>query len=230
MLKKIIVFVLATLCLCQVAFASTVDKPTKDIYVVDNANMLSTDTKDKLMTASSNLYDNTGAQFVIVTVPYLDGVSIEDFSNDLFNKWGIGNKDANNGVLLLISKNDKKFRIEVGSGLEDTLTDAYCHDELKILKNYFTRKDYDNGVLIVSDDICNVVSGANPDTETHKGLTQREKIIIIAIVLILLIILFGYFGGGSGGSFIGGSSYGGSSSSSSFGGGFSDGGGCSDEW
>lgn len=231
MFKRLVVFVLAMLCFCQVASASTVGKPAKDIYVVDNANMLSADTKDKLLSASNDLYDSTGAQFDIVTVNSLDGVSIEEFSNDLFNEWGIGNKDTNNGVLILVSKEDRKFRIEVGSGLEGTLTDAYCHNELNVLKDSFVKGNYDDGVLTVSNDICYSIANGDADTETHKGLTPIEKTVIIIVIIILLIIVLVYFGsGGSGSSYIsGGSSYS-SGSSSSFGGGFSDGGGCSGDW
>lgn len=234
-MKKLFVFMLAMLCFCQVAFADEISNPAPqtDIYLADGAGMLSADAKDQLLTASKDLYEQTGAQFVIVTVPNLNGQSIEEYSNDLFNNWGIGDKDKNNGVLLLISKDDKKFRIEVGSGLEGTLTDAYCHNELSILKDNFKKGDFDTGVLTVSKDICaSVSSGEEVTSNSHKLTEMQKEILLVVVILLIIIILFMFSSGGSSGSggFYGGSSSSGSSSSSSFGGGSSDGGGCSGGW
>lgn len=237
-MKKLFVFMLAMLCFCQVAFADEISNPAPqtDIYLADGAGMLSADAKDQLLTASKDLHEQTGAQFVIVTVPSLNGQSIEEYSNDLFNNWGIGDKDKNNGVLLLISKDDKKFRIEVGSGLEGTLTDAYCNNELSILKDNFKKGDFDTGVLTVSKDICSSVSSGEEVTSNSHKLTEMQKeILLVVVILLIIIILFMFSSGGSSGSsssggFYGGSSSSGSSSSSSFGGGSSDGGGCSGGW
>ena len=237
-MKKLFVFMLVMLCFCQVAFADEISNPAHqtDIYLADGAGMLSADAKDQLLTASKDLHEQTGAQFVIVTVPSLNGQSIEEYSNDLFNNWGIGDKDKNNGVLLLISKDDKKFRIEVGSGLEGTLTDAYCHNELNILKDNFKKGDFDTGVLTVSKDICSSVSSGEEVTSNSHKLTEMQKgillvAVILLIIIIIIIILFMFSSGG--GSSSGSSSGPGSSSSSgssSFGGGSSDGGGCSGGW
>ena len=242
-MKKLFVFMLAMLCFCQVAFADEISNPAPqtDIYLNDGANMLSADAKDQLLTASKDLHEQTGTQFVIVTVPSLNGQSIEEYSNDLFNNWGIGDKDRNNGVLLLISKDDKKFRIEVGSGLEGTLTDAYCNNELSILKDNFKKGDFDTGVLTVSKDICSSISSGEEVTSNSHKLTemQKEILLVVVILLIIIIILFMFSSGGSsssgssssGGFYCGSSSSGSSSSSSSsFGGGSSDGGGCSGGW
>ena len=227
-MKKLFVFMLAMLCFCQVAFADEISNPAPqtDIYLADGAGMLSADAKDQLLTASKDLHEQTGAQFVIVTVPNLNGQSIEEYSNDLFNNWGIGDKDKNNGILLLISKDDKKFRIEVGSGLEGTLTDAYCHNELSILKDNFKKGDFDTGVLTVSKDICaSVSSGEEITSNSHKLTEMQKEILLVVVILLIIIILFMFSSGGSSGS---GSSS--SGSSSSFGGGSSDGGGCSGGW
>ena len=124
MIKKIVLIIATVLCMCSVAFAEVPDKPTHDIYVVDNANMLDNSTKSDILNKGKELEENTGAQFVVVTINSLDGQDIESYSNDLFNSWGIGSKDNNNGVLLVVAKNDHKYRLEIGSGLEGTLTDS----------------------------------------------------------------------------------------------------------
>ena len=109
MIKKIVLTIATVLCMCSVAFAEVPDKPTHDIYVVDNANMLDNSTKSDILNKGKELEENTGAQFVVVTINSLDGQDIESYSNDLFNSWGIGNKDNNNGVLLVVAKNDQNL-------------------------------------------------------------------------------------------------------------------------
>lgn len=92
--------------------------------VVDNAGLLSPDQQAALTRKSADLERATGHQFVIVTLPSLDGLSIEQVGLRLGKGWGIGRKDADDGVLLIVAPNERKVRIEVGCGLETTLTDA----------------------------------------------------------------------------------------------------------
>lgn len=92
--------------------------------VVDDADILDAATISQLERLSAQLEAKTQAQFVVVTVPDLQGVPIEDFGYQLGRKWGIGRKDIDDGVLLIVAPNDREARIEVGYGLEGTLTDA----------------------------------------------------------------------------------------------------------
>ncbi len=92
--------------------------------VVDAANLLTSADEAALSRKSAVLEGATGHQFVIVTLPSLDGRSIEQVGLALGNGWGIGRKGANDGVLLLVAPNERRVRIEVGCGLETTLTDA----------------------------------------------------------------------------------------------------------
>ena len=78
-------------------------RPASDIYVQDNADLLSKDTKQQILSIGHELDQKTTAQIVVVTVKNLDDQSIEEYAHQLFRQWGIGSKDKNNGILLLIS-------------------------------------------------------------------------------------------------------------------------------
>ena len=94
--------------------------------VVDQANLLSPDDEQRLAAASAALERDLGPQFVIATVPSLQGRSIEDYSVQLANSWGIGSAAHNDGVLLLVAPAERKVRIEVGYGLERRVTDPFA--------------------------------------------------------------------------------------------------------
>lgn len=231
MIKKIVLIIATVMCMCSVAFAEVPDKPTHDIYVVDNANMLDNSTKSDILNKGKELEENTGAQFVVVTINSLDGQDIESYSNDLFNSWGIGNKDNNNGVLLVVAKNDHKYRLEIGSGLEGTLTDSLCYDLLsRDIKPKFKDSKYNEGVSTLYSDVSETIG-------TGEAPQKKDNLIEYAFLLFMLIILVGTAvdiifddsGSGSGGCgyYSGGGSY---DSGSSFGGGSSCGGGCSGGW
>jgi uncharacterized protein len=91
--------------------------------VVDNADLLTSDQERSLARALAETERRTGHQFVVVTLPSLDGRAIEEVGLRLGNGWGIGRKGHNDGVLLIVAPNERKVRIEVGCGLETTLTD-----------------------------------------------------------------------------------------------------------
>lgn len=233
MIKKIIVLLATIMCACSVAFAEVPDKPTHDLYVVDNANMLDKSTKSDILNKGKELEDNTGAQFVVVTINSLDGQDIESYSNDLFNSWGIGSKDNNNGVLLVVAKNDHKYRLEIGSGLEGTLTDSLCYDLLsKDIKPKFKESKYNEGVSTLYSDVSETIgTGEAPqkkDNPVEHALLLLMLIILVGTVIFIIIdLIFGGSGSGGCGYYSGGGSYNGGSS---FGGGCSCGGGCSGGW
>jgi uncharacterized protein len=94
--------------------------------VVDNAGLLPEGTRKRLDLRLAALEQASGPQMVIVTVPDLKGMTIEAFGLALGNGWGIGDKVRNDGVLLIVAPNEHKTRIEVGKGLEATLTNPLC--------------------------------------------------------------------------------------------------------
>jgi len=123
-------------------------KPTTSIYVQDYAGVLSAETKDKINNLGTQLAAKTKAQIVVVTVQSLEDMPPADYALALLRQWGVGDKNLNNGLVLLVSVNDHHSRIEVGYGLEGALTDAKTgriQDEYMV--SYFQQGDYDKGII-----------------------------------------------------------------------------------
>ena len=110
--------------LAAVAAAAAPDFPRLTGRVVDNANILGSATESELTRQLAAHEEETSNQVVVVTLPSLQGHTIEDFGYQLGRHWALGQKDRNNGVLLIVAPQERKLRIEVGYGLEGDLTDA----------------------------------------------------------------------------------------------------------
>jgi uncharacterized protein len=119
----VLLALLLTLFLAPAAFAAPKFPPLTG-RVVDLANVLSPESEAKLAAESEALEARTGHQFVVATVPDLQGYEIEDYGYQLLRTWGIGRKDKNDGVIFLVAPSERRVRIEVGYGLEPVLTDA----------------------------------------------------------------------------------------------------------
>jgi len=130
--------------------------------VVDQAGILSPSTSEGLTEMLAQLEQATGRQVVVVTLRSLQGYPIEDFGYQLGRKWGIGQKGENTGALLIVAPNERKVRIEVGYGLEGTLTDAGSRIiiEREILPN-FRNGDFNGGVVAGTAAIVALLGG-NP--------------------------------------------------------------------
>ncbi len=86
------------------------------LRVHDLAGLLNAEQRQSLERLAHEVEQQTSAQLAVVTVPSLEGRTVESYANELFNSWGIGNRDTNNGVLFLIAPNEHRMRIEVGAG------------------------------------------------------------------------------------------------------------------
>ena len=105
-------------------------------------------------------WKETSNQIVVVILDTLNGYPIEDYSYQLGRYWGIGQKDKNNGVLLVIAMQEKKIRIEVGYGLEGALTDKISYEIINIrLKPNFKANQYELGILKAINEIMQVIKG-----------------------------------------------------------------------
>jgi uncharacterized protein len=139
--------------------------------VVDDAGVLNSSTVDELTLMLADHERTTGEQVVVVTLDSLQGYTIEDYGYQLGRHWGIGQKGVNTGAILIVAPREHKVRIEVGYGLEGTLTDATSRTiiENDILPN-FKRGDFNAGVLAGTTSILKVL-GANETTgaETEPG-------------------------------------------------------------
>lgn len=103
--------------------ASPVDKYKATGYVNDFAGLIAPKLQLEIEAVCNDLVEKRKTEMTIVTVDSLQGIPIKEFSTQLFNKWGVGPKDTNRGVMVLLSRGDRQWRITVGSGLETVLTD-----------------------------------------------------------------------------------------------------------
>ncbi len=180
------------------AFAAEIpNAPTKNIYVADYAAMIDDATKNQILEIGGELDKKYKAQIVVVTIETLDGNSIEEYANDLFRNWGIGDKNLNNGVLLLIAKEDRKFRIEVGYGLEGAITDGYAGEILDGMTNYFREGDYSAGILQAYGELTRKTyeeyGGEVPANVPEPKPPEEESVLDIILGMIFCIVIFVVF-------------------------------------
>jgi uncharacterized protein len=160
MSRRAILAGIAWLCLICACAAQTLTFPELSGRVVDEAGILDAPTRAALTQSLADLEQKTTDQLVVVTLKSLQGTSIEDYGYQLGRRWQIGQKDKSNGVLLIVAPSERKVRIEVGYGLEGTLTDAISKliIENSILPR-FKVADYAGGIKRGVEDIIQVLSG-----------------------------------------------------------------------
>jgi uncharacterized protein len=244
--RPAVLFVMLIICLCAVTAGT--NYPKLDQRVTDLTNTLSNQERQKIDQDLKSYEDTTSTQIVVLMINSLEGESLEEYANRTFLLNKIGQEKKNNGVLLLISKKDRKVRIETGYGLEGALTDAVSS---QIIRNEiiprFKDGDYFGGIVTGVDTIIRVIRG--------EYQAEGDKAPAISAGMVFMVLMFGIFvllplissrrrsvinsnghdyfsgwgyGGGSFGGFGGGGSLGGGGFSG--GGGMSGGGGASGSW
>ena len=139
--------------------------------VVDQANIISPSAKASLQTTLADLERRSGIQLVVATVNSLEGQEIEPYANQLFRTWKLGEATKNNGVLLLVAPNEHRVRIEVGYGLEGTLTDALSKVIIiNAITPRFKEGDFSGGVTRGVDDIITVLTTDASEWEKRPEL------------------------------------------------------------
>ncbi len=260
-IKSIVALLLISLCWTAVVSYARITIPDRPYnHVVDLANIITSTVETNLNRYLLELEQKTTAQVVVLTINSLEGESIEDLSIEIaHNKWKLGQKDKDNGVLLLVSVQDRKYRFETGYGIEgilpDSLTGSIGRD---YLVPYFKKGDYSTGIFtatlaviskIASDAEVEIAGmprlksrSASPSgSMERRKLTLPEKILslLFFIGLIYLFIkhprlfffflMFSMMGGGRRSGWGGGGGFGGGSFGGGGGGGFG-GGGASGGW
>ncbi len=187
------------------------DKPNPPRLVNDFANMLSPGQNTQLEQKLENFANATSTQITIVTVKNLAGHDVEEYSVEVFNRWGLGQAGKNNGVIMLVSLEDRKAWITVGKGLEGVLTDAKSG---LIFRNElvpaFKAQDYYKGLSDASDAIIAVTKDEYKAEGVHKQSSGHFPItaIIILFIIIVFIIRIMRGGGGGGGNYMSGGGFG----------------------
>ena len=170
--------------------------PTLSGRVVDEANILDQAARAALTQKLADLEAKTTDQLVVVTLKSLQGTSIEDFGYQLGRHWRIGQKDKNNGVLLIVVPSERKVRIDVGYGLEGTLTDAVSR---LIIENAivprFRANDYPGGIARGVDDIISVLTGDAAEWKARAAkrpdrMPGGGSIFIIALIAVIFMMVY----------------------------------------
>ena len=245
----------AGLTACLLAFALGIaalaaNFPALTGRVVDQADLLPADQRAAIEAKLADLESKSGIQLVVATVASLDGQEIEPYANELFRAWKLGERTKNNGVLLLVAPKERRVRIEVGYGLEGTLTDALSQ---VIITNAITPRfkagDFAGGIVRGVDDIITVLTtdasewqkrpSLRVDRDPAAGGVNWLAVVGIVVVLGLMVVspgfrwfVLGMLMSGRGGSGGFGGGIGGGSGRGGFGGGggSSGGGGASGRW
>lgn len=174
-------------------------RPTS--YVSDFAGVIDAGSKQQMEQLSTEVYQQAHATIIVVTVHSLNGESIEQFSNDLYQKWRIGPKDTDRGILMLLAINDRQRRIEVGYGLEGILNDAKVGDIGRTMVPWLQRGEYGQGLLDAQQQIAKVIAAdanvtlAPMERPVRQPEPQRGRKDWLGIV-VFFVILFFIFGGG----------------------------------
>ena len=243
MRKKLIVVVFFLLFAAGNAAVEAVDFPKPVGFVNDFAGVVDAGAKQKLEGVLSSLKEKTNAEIAVVTVKDMGGLDVDTYAVELMKAWGIGTKERNEGVLILLAIQERRWRIEVGYGLEPIITDAQAGQiGAALMVPLFKNGDYSNGLsqgaLAVATIIAKDKGVSLGDVSLPQAPVSRRRssgmaplVNIIVFFIIIMLVLRSRRGGGgllTGmllGSMLGGGRHHGGFGGSGFGGGFGGGGG-----
>lgn len=160
-------------------------------YVNDYANMISKSTRAQLEEELKSYEQSDSTQLVILTLPSLEGEPVEEYSIKVVEAWKLGQARKDNGILFLVSKNDRKMRIEVGRGLEGRLTDLMAGRIIDlVVKPRFKRGDFDGGF---SAGVASLIDATRGEFKAEGKDSRKEAQPFQASWLFLLVVLILFF-------------------------------------
>jgi uncharacterized protein len=184
------------------------DLPKPTNYVSDFAGVLSPETQASLNALCRQVDLQAHAQIAVVTIKSLEGEPIENFATALEDKWKVGKKGTDRGLLLIFATSDRQYRIEVGYGLEGILPDGRVGDIGRQIVPYLRQDNYDAAVTLAVQQIAGVIAadaGVALNTGPRRGpagvraaqpqqLTLGE-VVVLGLVLLAVIFFLARFGG-----------------------------------
>ena len=244
--------------ICLQAFAVDPNSLKPQGYISDFAHVLDVQSRAQLEDYCGRIERATGVQMALVTIDSLDDQPIEDFTNTLYRKWGVGKKGKDEGIMLLLAIKDHKDRIEVGYGLEPILPDGFVGSVLREARPYLRQSQYGPGMLAAAEGMgTRIAQAKNVSLDFSLRVRTRPAepvshgipwpVIVLGIIALLFLMRRGGGGGGfltgmilgnvlgrsgrwGGGGFGGYDGGGGGGGFGGFGGGDSGGGGASSDW
>jgi uncharacterized protein len=210
-----------SLFVAQLAQSQTLPQQKPTGYVDDYANVLSQPARDQLTTLCTEVDQKAHAQIAVVTVPTTNGQPIENYTIDLATKWGIGPKQSNRGILILLAVNDHKYWTQVGYGLEPILPDGKVGGFGREAIPFLRQNNYDAALILMTRRIGDVIaqdagvtlSGQPPDAPQLNQRPDQDRTLggagTFILIIVILIVVFGIMsrGGGSSGRGRGGSAW-----------------------
>jgi uncharacterized protein len=190
----------------RISIAYSADIPYLTGRVNDNAQILSDSTRKSLTEILKEHEFRTTNQIVILTVHSLEGESIEDYANKVFNEWKIGQKDKNNGILIVVVPDERRMRIEVGYGLEGSMPDLMAGRIIQnVMAPRFREENFDGGITDGTLAVISILDGKElPETEVtdetvnssgQSGLSELESPDMPIVTRILIgAFIFGIIG------------------------------------
>src|SRR5215469_5387833 len=187
-----------SLLLTTIALAQNPEQLKPQGYVNDFANVLSSSARQQLTDLCSELDRKTQAQIAVVTVKSLGGRPIENYTMDLATRWGVGPKQKDRGVMILLAVDDHKYRVEVGYGLEAILPDGKVGGFGREAVPFLRANNYDSALILMTRRVADVIAadrgvalsgGVLPEESPRERGSPRNVEFII-----FLVALFGFFG------------------------------------
>ncbi len=152
--------------------ASAVSYPAISGFVTDNANIIDSSYKDKITQLAGEIEKESTVEIAVVTIDSLEGEDIDMYAVNLFEKWGIGKKDKDNGLLILVAKEDREAKFEVGYGLEGTVTDSMrVNIGERIIVPNFKNGEYGKGIYESMLVVQELLKG-NPEVVSQYSMKQ----------------------------------------------------------
>ena len=175
-MKRILSLTFMMVLLFSACRAFAVDVPYLTGRVTDNAQILSDDARKSITALLKAHEDRTTNQIAVLTVTTLEGVSIEEYANEVFNTWKLGQKGKDNGILVVVAPGERRMRIEVGYGLEGTMTDGKAGSIIRnVMTPHFKSSDYNQGIAEGVKSIINVLEGGEEPAEPQAGSSMSDK-------------------------------------------------------
>ena len=225
--------------LAMPAIAAGLSLPSPSGYVNDFAGVIDGASLNALSSMVAEIESNSTAEIAVVTVPNLQNATVEDYAVKLFQAWGIGKRGVDNGLLILVAPNEKKWRIEIGYGLEPTITDSRAGDVGRsCFTDSFRALKYGDGLKCAVGNFGSLIAGNGSGNPVGSNGSMDDAVFFLifvialflpaAIVIVVIILALkgkikpgkgrsgkrgGWgWGGGGGGGFGGGGSGGGGAS------------------
>lgn len=191
-------------CFCVITEAQ--DLPIPHRYVEDRANIISDNYERNLNGYLQELEQKTGAQMIVLTIDTTNGVPIETYAINLATRWKLGQKGKDNGALIVIAKNDRAYRFEIGYGLEGILPDSFCGTVGRAyFAPYFKKDQYSEGVFLgvvvlvhkIAEQSKVTITGMPNMLDVRKRSGSRQNPYLSLLILFVVVpFLIKYLMGG----------------------------------